>query len=119
MDSMEKIGSYSSDVEITRGNIEDIMTTALEGGSNHWVDSLEGEMGEHRHFSTAIADGMEFTVLIDDYSNHTVTMAKVVEGLRLYHEKNGKAFDFEFCETDAGDADEVLQFALFGEQVFG
>jgi hypothetical protein len=104
---------------VTGENISDIMTTALEGGSNHWVDSLEGELGEHRYFSDAIAAGLEFKVLIDDYPSQKINRGKVVNGLDMYEKKNGKPFDMEFCETDAGDADEVLQYALFGELVFG
>jgi hypothetical protein len=103
----------------TDEQISGVLTTAFEGGSNHWVDSLEGDKGEHRYYSDAIADGGEFKVLIDDYPSQTITKAKVIEGIRLYEEQNKKEFDFEFCTTDAGDADEVLQFALFGEQVFG
>ncbi len=118
MDVLEKIGSYSSEVTITRENISDIMCTALEGGSNHWVDSLEGDLGEHKYFSDAIADGMEFEVLIDDYPSQTITMAKVVNGLKMYHLDHGAPFDMEFCKTDAGDADQVFQYALFGKVVF-
>lgn len=103
----------------TNENISDLLTTALEGGSNYWLNSLEGDMGAYTYYADAIAESMEFEVLIDDYPTQVITRAKVVEGIRLYQEKNEKAFDFEFCETDAGDADEVLQFALFGEQVFG
>lgn len=103
----------------TGENISDIMTTALEGGSNHWVDSLEGDMGEYRYFSDAIAAGLEFKVLIDDHPSQIINRAKVLTGLEMYKEKNGVEFDFEFCTTDAADADEVLQYALFGELVFG
>ena len=40
-------------------------------------------------------------------------------GLELYTEKNKVPFDFDFCTTDAADADEVLQLAIFGEVIYG
>lgn len=104
---------------VTDEQISGILTAAFEGGSNYWVDSIEGDKGEHTYYSDAIAAGINFQVLIDDYPSQAITKDKVLKGLMMYEKHNKKQFDMEFCTTDAADADEVLQFALFGEQIFG
>ncbi len=110
----------------TDEEIESILVICFEGGSN-WIDGISGHLGKHQFYSEAIVGGYEIEALVHakksrtypPHETQTITKAKVIKGIKMYEAKNNKPFDFEFCTTDAGDADEVLQYALFGEIVFG
>lgn len=126
--------------EITRKDIADILTTCFEGGSNYWIDEVpdipksrrkvemdgaarydlkSDEVGMwYSHFGAA---GGIVTLDVDHGGGEfTLTVEKIVEGIRRASEFRGMTIKawLESC-PDASEADLALQFALFGEVVFG
>jgi len=113
------------DVSITQQDIDDIMVTALEGGINYWCRKAKvvGEyLGECA--SEQISRGGSL-ILYDAESNDRweLTLKKFLNGVKLYFEQGchvqveDNAIDAG--DIDANDADCIIQFALFGEVVFG
>lgn len=115
-------------VTLTEQDIDDIMVAALEGGINYWCD--EAEVIEEKRVADwgheQIARG-GVLVLHDAESEDTweLNLEKFLNGFKLWIEAGGDQYnaiengEVDCCNIDAGCADEIVQYALFGELVFG
>lgn len=115
-------------VVVKNEDIDDIMVSALEGGITYWCDRAEvvGEyLGEYA--SEQISRGGTLRLYdIEDYEE--LTKEKFLQGLRLYLSRP-KAGDFlEFVDrelridpgyADAEVADCIIQYAIFGDVIYG
>lgn len=114
------------DVTITQQDIDNLMCTALEGGINYWCREAKvvGEfLGEYG--SEQISRGG--SLLLRDAETDErweLTLEKFLKGIELYIKEDGRVMidDFklmDYGELDAGDADCIVQYALFGKLVYG
>lgn len=127
-------------------NIEDIICAALEGGIGYWacLDTFRDEWKERKKgggdsSSNNAISGYAAKLLLDakslffvDAEDETddaweLTLEKLLKGVELWiNEKGCDAVSFYFpdwgeldmANTDADDADAIVQYALFGELVF-
>ena len=113
------------EVNLSQQDIDDIMVTALEGGINYWCRRAK-VVGEYwgEAASDQISRGGSL-ILYDAESSDKweLTLEKFLNGVKLYFEQgcHVQVEDnaIEIGDIDAGDADCIVQFALFGEAVFG
>ena len=137
---------YTVNRILTEEQIKDILTTAIEGGIGYWAvlcnDTKEWaeakklakeELGDTPCYCDVIYKMFELNYPVifednecaeydeDDCERWELTFEKFLNGCRLYEEKSGKSLSniIDECEYDADDADCVMQYALFGELVFG
>ena len=116
------------DVEITQQDIDDIMCSALEGGINYWCRKAEvvGDyLGEYA--SEQISRGGSL-ILYDAESSGKweLTLDNFKDGLHQFlidfpnniegDELNGYYIDPS--NIDGCDADNIVQYALFGSLIF-
>jgi len=115
-------------VELDDQFFEDIIVTMLEGGSNYWVDSIDigGEKPKGMPYSMwaaqAINSGGAVRIYPKDYPDvYRLTKEKLIKGVQMWINTHKYASQRlpDAGDIDAGDADSILQFALFGELVFG
>ena len=118
---------------MTQQDIDDIMVAALEGGINYWCWRVvvQGDyLGEYA--SEQISRGGKLAVWIDepfedDKTCYMLDRDKFLAGFKLWLEKGGDSYDaidysdgsVDCGQIDATCADEIVQYALFGEVVFG
>lgn len=113
------------EVELSAEDIDDIMCAALEGGICHWCGRTEvvgGYLGEYA--SEQIARGG--SLLLHDAESADVwelNREKFLNGVKLYFEQGCHVQvednHIDTCDIDANDADCIVQFAIFGEVMFG
>lgn len=128
MNKKEFFVKATTEVKITEQDIDDIMAAALEGGINYWCD--KAEVVEEKRVSKwgheQIARGGAL-ILHDAEGSDTweLDLDKFLNGFRLWMEAGGDQYDaiedgeLDCCNIDACCADEIVQYALFGELVFG
>lgn len=114
-------------INLSAQDIDDIMTSALEGGIAYWcrrVEVIGGYLGEWA--SEQISRGGELK-LYDAESEDTwvLTRDKFLKGVKLWL-TNGMDVDHGIVENgletsviDAVQADCIIQYAIFGKVVFG
>lgn len=118
---------------LTQQDIDDIMVSALEGGINYWCRRVvvQGDyLGEYA--SEQISRGGKLAVWLDepfeeDKTCYLLDLDKFLAGFKLWLEKGGDSYDAidysdgsaDCGQIDATCADEIVQYALFGELVFG
>lgn len=115
-------------VKLTQQNIDDIMVSALEGGISYWCD--EAEVVEEKRVADwgheQIARGG--ILMLHDYEAEEVyelTLDKFLKGFQLWlqdgGDKHGAVEDgkVDCGEIDGEAADSIVQYALFGELVYG
>lgn len=112
----------------TQQDVDDIMVSALEGGITYWCREAEvvGEyLGEYA--SNQISRGGKL-ILHDAESNDKweLDIEKLMQGMKLWVEKGDDRYhaiqpdgSVDCGEIDGEMADLIVQYALFGEVVFG
>lgn len=122
-------------VKVTEEDIDDIMTTVIEGGINYWCCECN-TLGERRGDCRAahLAAGGQLELFVDepfeenpdgtDKERYILTRAKVMKGITevLKTAKGGHMLyegGLDCGYIDAEVADVIVQYGLFGEVVYG
>lgn len=112
------------EVSLSQQDIDDIMVTALDSIC-YWCREAEVIGNYHgKYASDQISRGGTLR-LHDAESAQTweLTLEKFLNGVKLYFEQgchvNVEDNAIDTCDIDANDADCIVQFAVFGEVVFG
>ncbi len=120
--------------EFTIEDINDLVTTALEGGINYWCRraviklNLAGEyngiteedMPNVQFASDAIGYGG--TLILHDSIDNVkweLTNEKMLKGIKMYCEEYNESLSELMDNHDACTADSIIQYALFDEIVYG
>lgn len=114
-------------VRLTRQDIDDIMVAALEGGIDYWCFKAEvvGEYLGECASEQISRGGMLKLYDIENGDKYWLDREKFLKGFRFWVENGGDQYgavqgsEVDCCNIDAGCADEIVQYALFGEVVFG
>ena len=123
------------EIVLTQEDIDDIMCGALEGGINYWCDEAKvmgGYLGEYG--SEQIARGGKLRLQRpepfdkDDTEYYELDLEKFKKGVELWaitpvgcnclEQIDGK-IRFDTCNADAIVCDAIIQYALFGDVIFG
>lgn len=129
---METI-NFNIDVQITDKDIDDIMAIALDGGISYWCGTAEvvGDyLGEYASDQISRGGTLKLYDLEDKDEVFELTKEKFLQGVRLFlgtpsnfgrvvNLDSSDKFCIDCCEIDAEDADVIVQYALFGEVVYG
>ena len=115
-------------IQVTSQDIDDIMVTALEGGITYWCNKADviGEyLGEYA--SEQISRGGKLRLYdFEEGKSYVLTLNMLLNGISKAIEHN-YFVDYEWvngnkldpCQIDADVADVIIQFALFGDVVYG
>lgn len=109
---------------VTDENIDDIMTTALEGGISYWCSKAETVgpyLGEYASDQIS-RGGMLLLHDSEEPKIYELTLDKFLKGLRLYLKDFPCLVTEDGLDTgdiDAEGADCIVQLSLFGEVVYG
>ncbi len=117
---------------LTQQDVDDIMVSALEGGINYWCRRVVVQ-GKYlsEYASGQISRGGKLKIHVDepfDEANtewYELDMEKFAQGFRLWLENGGDRYgavsngEVDTCEIDGEMADLIIQYALFGEVVYG
>lgn len=114
-------------VKLSKQDIDDIVCTALEGGITYWCDyaRVDGDyLGEYvsdqisRGGSLILhdeEDDLEYALDLDNFIGGFVTACK--DGYAYEWFDDDGSVDFGMIDADAADV--IIQYALFGEVVYG
>ena len=107
-------------IEVTDDQLDSILVGAFEGGSNYWAAKVEVAKDDYKgkkFASECVAAGGELYITTTEGDKHLLTKNMLLNGLQRYlDESKHKNW------PDGGDSmtdDVILQYALFGEVVYG
>lgn len=119
-------------VNVTDQDIDDILSAAFDGATTYWCRKFEvvgNYLGDYASDQISRGGTLKF---YDSESDevYELTKDKFLNGLKLFLNTPttfGRVVYFnsqdEFClecgEIDGADADDIVQYALFGEVVYG
>ena len=126
------------DFELDNQFFEDILVTALEGGSNYWIGYINinhprgakpRDIPTSMWAAQAINEGKSVDFHLEGDEKETLTKGALVNGVSIWatnHPTNMTIVDdgnghmtIDTANIDASDADAILQYALFGKVVYG
>ena len=121
-DYMEWELKVELNVKVTGQDIDDILVTAFEGGITYWCDEVQVKgdyLGEYA--SDQVSRG-GVVRLHDEDGWHELNLAKILDGIKKYLATDNSILEgkeIDTCQVDADIADSIVQYALFGEIVYG
>ena len=127
----EKIFTVKAEinVKLTQQDIDDIMVAALEGGINYWAGEAEvieeKRVADWGHEQIARGGVLVIHDIEDPDEKWELTLEKFLSGFKLWVEDGGDQYgavqgsEVDCCNIDAGCADAIIQYALFGEVMYG
>lgn len=124
------VGEVVIPTKIPRVWVEHMFSTALEGGINYWCPKVElvGAWQEGlRYLADHLSYGRKLIVFEDEdetgnpetWKRHELTLDKWLTGFRLWCLHIDKTPQGVYDNYDIEHADCIVQFALFGEIVYG
>lgn len=111
-------------VSITGQDIDDIISTAFEGGINYWCDEakVDGEyLGEYASDQISRGGGI-YLHDMEEESVYYLDINSFLYGLKLYLQENPELIEngtIDTCNVDADVADQIIQYAVFKEVIYG
>lgn len=99
---------------VTQEQIDDVVSTALDGGISYWCDSAvtTGDLEYDNHLSDMLTRGAAISLHVrDDDEWHDLILEEL---LKVLGEMN-----FDFNNYDTIDVDIAVQKAIFGEVIYG
>lgn len=121
------VGYFVRKNNVTANDVETIIVNALEGGSDYWCGIERTNIIEMKPkgipYSTWIANALiegeavMFHDIEDEQEKFTLTLDKLIKGIEL--NAQNRSWDSDIHNGDASTADSILQYALFGELVYG
>jgi hypothetical protein len=128
MNKMEYTISVERKIKVTEQDIDDIITTAFEGGITYWCCKTEvvgGYKGKYASEQISRGGTVRLYDSVED-AVYDLTLENFMEGLTKAIEDNwydsygwydGNSIDT--CNVDANVADVIIQLALFDDVVYG
>ena len=114
-------------IVLSQQDIDDIMVCALEGGITYWSFKAEvvGEyLGEYASEQIS-RGGMLKLYDIENGDKYWLDLKKFLKGFKLWLENDGDRYgavedgEVDCCNIDGECADAIIQYALFGEVIYG
>lgn len=131
---METI-NLNIDIQITDEDIDDIMSYALDGGITYWCGRVEVVgtcLGDYASDQISRGGTLRLYDIEDEDEVYELTKEKFLQGVRLFlvtptfnfwrtvKLEGDDKFYINCCGVmDAEDADAIIQYALFGEIIYG
>lgn len=125
------VAEVTLQLSITDGDIDDIMAGALEGGIDYWCDEAE-VVGDYlgTYASEQISRGGQLKLYdMEEDECHILTRESFIDGVVKYLQNphpydildgGDRAFiQIDTCQCDAVVCDMIVQYAIFGEVIYG
>ena len=111
-------GTITVPTAVSNYNLDCILSYCFDGGSGYWIDRIEVVDDDYKgakYGSEVISHDGEVKVFHDDRFG-LLTKPMLLKGCELYaiRRREWRPDDF-----DAEDTDIILQYALFGDVVYG
>jgi hypothetical protein len=133
-DNSEVVATAKIEIGLTASDVDNIMVTAIEGGIGYWA-RLENDTDEWKDKPENISSAQWATHLLlqgkfvlfsdseifdesdPDYVHPPLTLEGLAKGYALNHKK--RPWDSSIENGDATTCDCIVQYAIFGELVYG
>jgi len=123
------VGSYTITATLAEKDVENIMVAAIEGGIGYWaILDNTGPCWRSRPKGEPISTWAAkllcegkflrfFPAEGRDKTEWVLTLEKLIEGIKINAERRPRYADMD--NFDAIDVDCIIQYALFGDVIFG
>lgn len=126
----DKLLDVDMQIKVTSEDVDDIMAGALNGGITYWCDKAE-PVGDYlgEYASDQVSRGGKLMLYdFGEGEKYCLDLEKLLKGIKLWAENpvgrgyleymDGKLV-IDCCNADAVVCDAIIQYALFGDVVYG
>ena len=120
----ENIGStVAVNFDVPAQMIDDILCTAFEGGITYWATSARVNTAVFPdgadYVSECLSRGSNIIITDDGGIGHTLTLNAFVSSVQFHCNQMMVSPGELHDDHDAVDADSIVQYALFGDIIYG
>jgi len=113
------VGRFSINQDVSQELVDDLLCTAFEGGSM-WIDYIRTPVfPEGADYGHEVISRDGYATIAADGEHFNLTLPAFIRGIKLHCENKPTSVVALEEDHDADDADCILQYALFGEVVYG
>ncbi len=126
------VGSCLLQQPVTAQMVDDILCTAFYGGISYWCHTVYPENRDYEgieYTSESLTAGKNIVFVTDEplavdvedeeKTEWLMTMPRFLEGMRRECMRSGMTVEAMYDNHDADTADNIVQYALFGELIYG
>ena len=118
---------FTTKVNVSDQDINDILVTAMEGGINYWCRKVwvNGDLAEGQYASDGLKGETTNTLIFVDAEEpeeYSLNKESMYQAIEKYIRNNLECIykdEIDCGQIDANGADIIVQTALFGEVQFG
>lgn len=118
-DEVIVVGTVKVELPITNEMVDGLLITAVEDGSP-WLDAVY-PINDQGHLTVGghLCAGLPLRFCYEDGESTTITLDRYLDAIQNYCTERSMSPDDVYDQHDADMADLILQYALFGEAVYG
>ena len=123
---------FTKTIKFTEEDISDILCSCIEGGSNYWAqiqnvgdewEEVEKELQKDHtiedHIMALWHKGYELHIVdLEEYDDHTVSFRDFLDAIQSVI-NDGIWDGNDICDVDGEVGDCIMQYATFGEIIYG
>ena len=114
---MEHKIEIKKELTITTQDVVDYVLCCEAGGFDYWAEICYKEEDYTAARARLLGPDNKLTVYDrEEDKEHELTLEKLLDGWKKYVEKSGND---DFDQYDADNADGILQYAIFGDWIYG
>ena len=119
-------------IKVTNEDLYNILWSAIHQGSTYWLNDVTDSKGKQISTKDILTELVEkhkpVTFIYPETDDDSelgkvyLTLSALIEAVEKYVSKYGDCIEngaIDTCKIDSPSCDLILQYALFGEQVFG
>ena len=114
-------------VKVSGETLFNILWGAIHQGSTYWLGGIVDAKGQDVYIDYILDDNVCYVLAPEDdndesYRKYPITTCNIIKGLEMYCSKYGDCIEdgeVDSSMIDSPSCDLILQYAVFGEQVFG
>lgn len=123
---MKELFTINTPQPVQAEEIDNVLVAAFEGGITYWCHKAEVKDNDYKggkYASNCVSKGGTVLLHYEDEEGKdkkaVLDLESIKRGIPLLLAKFGKTWTEWYDNHDAGDADCLVQFAVFGELVYG
>jgi len=115
------VGQITITEDVSEGLVDDLLCTAFEGACNYWIEKIRVPDGypEGADYGSDVISRGGYVTIGADGDHHNLTLDKFIYGIQMHCINKPTSVSALNEDHDGDDADCILQYALFGEVVYG
>lgn len=117
------VGTVTVETPITQEMVDDLISAAFDGGITYWCDCVQivdrPTEDDYEYTSDVVSRGGTLSLSSEEPTKYLLTLERFLIGFGMLCKHLKRSVEDLYENNDAEIADWIVQFAVFGELIYG